>query len=546
MNTQQQWIAQSPELWNIVLAGPGSGKTFTIIERAKMLKARGVDPKSMAFVTFTNIGASVLRRRLKETVGDVGFVGTLHAMMLRLLRQADRRWIMVNEDDAAAFLARYAKTVGYTGTATKLEAAAREIEETDGFVTPELRVVRAYRDFMRRERMLDFSMVLTEGLALIKEHGQPWSAWFVDEFQDSAPIDMDIYRTANPEHLLIVGDPDQAIYRFRGASLDAFDKAWNSKMFEPHTLEANYRCSARVCDVANAVAGRIRHRIKKSVSCATMVDGEVRTHAFSNDLTEARAYPEMIKERLNRGVAPGDIAVLCRTNRLAHQIRDELQAAGVPVCWTETEKKPKDWRLLTMLIQQIASPESWPNARLLAREQARIQKKDPDEAEKVVMGYDFMVTTPAEVWSLPSAKVVLSLNADFSRYGVGKAAHELLRQRIRVYGPSTLDELLDAMRESPESKHHLGVNVMTVHAAKGEEFDSVFVPGAELYSAGSEEELDEELRVFFVAVTRAKRFLVVTSCASRSTKLPNNAIVNKDYGPSAAWEAATSTQLIAV
>ena len=231
MNADQIAVITSPAPWNIVLAGPGSGKSTVIVERAKHLKEAGVNPLAMAFVTFTNIGAKVLRRRLADAVGQVGFVGTLHGMMLMLLRRHDPNWVLVGEDDSDEFLHRHAKIMGYKGTEADLQAA-RSLDEYSSAMTPAMRAVRAYRTFMRSERMLDFDMVLTEGHALVHGLGfkNPWTHWSVDEFQDSGPVDAKIYLSANPEHLLVVGDPDQSIFGFRGArpapSAIAYTAGW--------------------------------------------------------------------------------------------------------------------------------------------------------------------------------------------------------------------------------------------------------------------------------------------------------------------------------
>jgi len=809
MNPDQLAVVTSPAPWNIVLAGPGSGKSRVIVERAKALKESGVNPADMAFVTFTNIGAKVMRRRLAEAVGHVGYVGTLHGMMMQLLRRDDPRWVLIGEDDAAEFLARHAKVMGYKGTDAELQAA-RSLDEFSDFMSPALRAVRAYRLFMRSEKMLDFDMVLREGLRCIESlrFENPWTHWFVDEFQDSGPEDAKIYLSANPTQLLVVGDPDQcqpagtmvrladgvsekpiedlrvgeqittyarrektflkcgvvravsrrsysgsmitvtaagkstdctpnhrwlikwlsgkgrnvdtwctyimrkgdhfrvgktmffrsdgssvkaviglglrmrqegadsawvlktheteaeataheqivaanfglpeacfkaakncrhftqsvidsifanihdqkararlcleahgrllefplfdkdeprtrrtvqeiracnlidgvmhvpicpdrldrnnrggawapitvtsrqysgyvwsldiakyhkyvangigtcnSIFGFRGARPANVTDYWNDKRFARHVMGLNYRCASRICDVANSVIAANAGRIAKDTISAVELEGEVNSQACPTDAAERMEVVSLAKQRIAGGVAPHEVAVLCRTNRLANELRDAVREAGVPVADVEPERKPKDWPLLLQMLSLIATPSSWAMARLFARLQAKHLKEDQAVAEHFVMCQRDQGHHPTAQWSFPSPGVILSLNADLSRYGISKASHALMAERIRLYRPDSIEELIAALRESPETKSTRGVNVLTVHAAKGEEWDAVIVAGTEMFHSADAAGFNEERRLLFVAITRARKYLNLTSASERRISLPNGQII---------------------
>lgn len=527
----------SPAAWNLVVAGPGSGKSTVIIERAKWLATHGVSPSTMAFVTFTNVGAKVLRRRLQEALGtDVGFVGTLHSMMLGLLRHDDPRWVMVGEEDSDEFLARQAKLIGYSGTSDALAEARRALPKLN---TPAARAVRMYHQFMRSEHMLDFDMVLIEGLRLVKERGLPWPNLFVDEFQDSAPVDAEAYLAANPAQLFVVGDSDQAVYSFRGSRPQNLSDYWQSKRFTCHVLSENFRCGSNICEVANQVIRLNRDRLDKTTISATDSEGVVRATVFDTDQQERAAVAALVRTEIDKGIAPADIAILCRTNRLAREMRDELALSGLPVAEVESDRKPRDWRLLQLIIAQIGAPGNWASARLLVRERARIAKSDLQAAETWLESVRKLGGDAAQALALPTFGVVTSLNADFSRLGVSKLSHSLLAQRIRVYDPQTTDELLAAMRESPEAKTNRGINVLTVHASKGEEFTSVVVPGAELFVSYDEADMDEERRLFFVALTRARRSLYVTCAIKRTIDLPTGKTL-RERAPGKLFETVQS------
>lgn len=545
MNPEQHAIVTSPARWNIAVAGPGSGKSTVIINRAKHLVAQGADPSSMAFVTFTGIGAKVLRRRLTESVGQVGFVGTLHAMMLLLLRRDDSRWVLISEEDAEAFLLRHAKLMGFRGSAKELEQA-KALDEQASPITPALRAVREYRNFMRSEFMLDFDMVLTEGLRLLSRPASmanPWSFWFVDEFQDSSPVDARIYLTANPPHLFVVGDPDQSIYAFRGARPDNVTDFWNDWRFTKHVMSSNYRCTAPVCDVANAIISRNPGRIEKDTIPVSEADSKVSYAVCATDEAERLAVGVWVSDRIVSGISAEEVAVLCRTNRLASEMREHLAIIGVPVAETESEKKPKDWPLLMLMLSMIATPNSWAIARLLARLQAKFEKADPDAAEKRVEAARG-TCSPASLWSFPSLPVILSLNADFSPYRISKASHSLLADRIRLYRPTTAEELLSVLREPGEVRHTRGVSVLTVHAAKGEEWTAVALPGIELYQ-DAEPEMREERRLAFVAVTRARRYLYASCAESRRVTLPTGQTVVQKRTPCEIFDVISTAEATA-
>jgi DNA helicase-2/ATP-dependent DNA helicase PcrA len=513
MNVNQLGAVTSPATWNLVLAGPGSGKTKVIIERAKWLVESGVDPKLIAFVTYTAIGAKVMRDRLAEVGIKPGFVGTLHAMLLMLLRRNRPAWTMVTEEDAQEFLGRIAKTLGYKGTAAALKAAIANPSKTDS--RPEFRVAREYERWMGREGMLDFDMVLTQGAALLEVTGSPWPIWFGDEFQDAALIDREVYLNANPTQLFLVADREQCIFQFRGARPENIDDFVASGKFSVHYLRENYRCAGRVCDVANLVI-----RIPEKTISATECEGLVGTYAEESDDEERRRVASLATELINTGTAPAEIAILCRTNRLADEMRAHLHGKGLPVAESQSDKKPKDWRLLQMIISQVGAPDNWASARLLAREMAKSsQTETTDDAEQWIEMRRKQGSTVASLWDFPAWSVIRSLNAKFTRYGIGKASHELLATKIRLYDPETPAELVEAMRESPETKTVRGINVMTVHAAKGAEWDSVIIPGAELFKS---DDPAEERRLFFVAVTRARRTLYVTTAMHRRITLPGS------------------------
>jgi DNA helicase-2/ATP-dependent DNA helicase PcrA len=267
---------------------------------------------------------------------------------------------------------------------------------------------------------------------------------------------------------------------------------------------------------------------------AVEYQGIVESSTEETEEDERLLIAAQVKDQINTGTAPHEIAVLCRTNALVAAMRDKLISVGLPVAEVESDKKPKDWRLLTLIITQIANPDSWANARLLAREMAVIEGTSSDAAEAEVEHWRKTGVNPESAWSLPAWKIIRQMNASFKRYGVGKIAHDMLAAKIRLYQPETVEELLQAMRESPEAVHKKGISVTTVHAAKGNEFDCVFIPGADLFKSNN---MAEERRLFFVAVTRARRWLYVSTAHWRTSILPNKKVITTERQPGVMFHA---------
>jgi superfamily I DNA/RNA helicase len=344
----------------------------------------------------------------------------------------------------------------------------------------------------------------------------PWQILFVDEFQDSAPVDAAIYLALAPARLMVVGDPDQAIYEFRGARPANVTDYWNNPRFERHVLDLNYRCGAAICAGAQAVIEQNANRIAKVTVSATCVPGTVERDACTDEPDERRVVARTVHDWMNRGTAATEIAVLCRTNKLVTELRDHLKRAGVPLAEVESEGRPKDWRLLTLLLTLVATPGNWGVARLLAREEAKLLKTSVSDAEESVEVGRAMGRAPGAMWEFSSVAAILACNGDFHRYGVSKATHKALAERIRLTAPTTLDELLAALREPGPVVVRTGVTVSTVHAAKGTEYDCVVVAGTDQFS-----EDDEGRRLMFVALTRARAAVTCTSSAERTILLPS-------------------------
>ncbi|MDX2187755.1 MAG: ATP-dependent helicase [Opitutaceae bacterium] len=517
---EQQAAARSQHKRTVILAGPGSGKTTTIIERADFLvRDQLISPADMAFVTFTNNAGRMLRDRLaKKGIEGLGYVGTLHGMMLQLLRQIYPTLTVVDGEIVKERLEAQAKLLAYNGSREGLAMALRG-DSSCGRAAE--RVAAAYRREMLNDRLIDCDSILIVGRDCLKAHHihSPWQVVFVDEFQDSAMVDKEIYEALDPEWLTVVGDLDQAIYGFRGARPENMSDVWNDPSFERYLLSKNYRCSHLVCSAANAVIRRNINRIPKQTEPAREFSGQITAIRFDREADERVAVAREVLRLINSGSPAESIAVLAPTNALVDALATEVLTVA-PVAKVEERWKPRDWSLAVMLSQLVASPENHGLALLFVRERARFEKADTAAAEAQLRELQAKGGTAAEYLDLPSFRLLLSLNANLSRFGISSASCRLMAERIRLWKPASALQLVQALQADPEQRSQAGVNVMTIHGAKGCEWPHVIIAGVD-----DLEGEEERHRLLFVALTRAERSVYATRCSRRERKVAGRTMV---------------------
>jgi len=442
--TDQQTAAAQVPGSVMVTAGPGTGKTRTLAERVQHL-LRDQDPADITVVTFTRSAAAELATRLgDQVVAALDYCGTLHGLAYRHQRHLD----LATEDEAREVFDQIAD----------LESRkAQEIARAHR--CPGSRLERRWSDQVTRtlgyegktsmdDMLRGYCAMLARGTAEAPRH------LLVDEIQDACEVDWDIYRQA--ETLFGVGDPWQSIYGFRGANPDLFSQACQT--YRCLELSVNFRSTAAVVEASNAIADRDQ----------VTADGADPGQATDWHLdTEAEQWDLVARDI---GSRTGTQAVLCRTNAQAAEARQALKSRGI-----RAAGQAKRQSLLRALIYAHTRPDSAKAAQHLA-----IQLRMPLAAGEA-----------RETWRR------LGFGDHVERDEVVRAAPESLKGAIRKAPAHELIGILDEA-ERPQGE----VLVQTVHAAKGAEYDHVYVPGVTLdrYPAES----PEERRILYVAVTRAR------------------------------------------
>lgn len=571
MNQEQESAAFSESRRVAVVAGPGSGKTTTLVE-AVARRCRESGPQSVLCITFTVAGAKEMRDRLAALppekggpISGLGYCGTLHGFALRLVRSA-YRWVAGVADEAVVeeVLAEVrGRLSSRTPTSTLLAMlpdrryvrVALLGEKLPKVSKDELTCLEVHRELMR-DGLVTMDALLTLGLeAVRKAKVWPYRHLFWDEFQDSGDLDLAIMEAMPVQTKFIVGDPDQSIFGFRGARPGNFINIVDEPnipaqvaTWEKHCLETNYRSDADICLAAQLLVQRNQSRVQKDTLPRPGADfGRVAVHVTEVPAVEAAKVVEIVNDFIHyrcEDAGPDmeveyrdclkEAAVLARTNKHARELACALKAAGIPVHESVREEEPKDWRTAKLIVAALAAPGSsiaWLSLARALGGKAEAEKAKVNATMGMCSVREALAKSGARRWASPS---LLSLQSE-----LGFEAADRLGRCVAAVTDSEgrLDygDLMAAMSAGEQQdKEQRGVYVGTAHSAKGREWDFVVVCGLEegtfpSAKAKTDEEVEEERRLCFVAMTRARHELHLTLCKgrpqSRGPNLPPGPLV---------------------
>ncbi len=363
LNEAQRAAAMHVEGPLLVLAGPGSGKTRVVTSRIAHLIAVGVAASQIVALTFTNKAADEMRRRVAELVGPQPVeMGTFHRFAARLLRRQARQvgltsdYSIFDPDDATACLKRAAKKLGLSLSHTPIDKVAGVISRAkNDLLTPESfeprwgrpvddiarRIWPVYQEMLLAANAVDFDDLLVHLARLLADNPDLRASLdarhrfiLVDEYQDTNAVQYAIIRGLSIDHpnLAVTGDPDQAIYGWRGASIRnilEFERDYPAATVV--TLEHNYRSTANILGTADRlIANNSRRKPKRLVTAAPPGD-RVRIVLDASGQDEANRIAAEIAGAIEAGRhGPRDFAILFRTAALSRSLEVALRSAGVP------------------------------------------------------------------------------------------------------------------------------------------------------------------------------------------------------------------------
>ena len=561
-------------------------------------------------ITFTNKAAAELKARLAAMLGDSAgdvWAATFHSACVRILRQHidrlgyDSAFTIYDADDAQRVTASVIKEMGHgvTDKAFPPKVISHEISRAkDKLITPETmlaqaegdyrgttvaKIYAAYQQQLKNSNALDFDDIIMLTVQLFKQCPDVLDKYqsrcrylLVDEYQDTNPAQYELIRLLAEKHrnLCVVGDDDQSIYRFRGATVE------NILSFEAQfpdckviRLEQNYRSTGRILAAANSVIRNNQARKDKTLWTASDEGEPVLWYRAQDQNDEARFVADTVARLVKDGAHYRDFAVLYRTHALSNSLERQLSLAGIPyriygglrfydrkeikdvLAYMCVANNPGDTLRFQRIInepkrgigsqtladilaisadlhvsppQVLRDADDYPvlHRRAAALRQAGAMFEELSDAAAElpldefydhllqITGYEDMLKAEGEEGQMRLENIaelktsILSYMNQTESEGEEPTLNGFLEEISLYTDQDRADESADAM------------TLMTVHAAKGLEYENVFLIGMEDdifpgFRSREGDELEEERRLAYVAITRAKKRLYVTNAAYR-------------------------------
>lgn len=578
----------------LVLAGPGSGKTLTIVNRMKyLIEEQKVRPEEILVITFTKYAATEMKNRFINLMGSKKLpvtVGTFHGIYYGILKWAYRfgpqnilseeekyqliRHVVNQQEnieifDEEDFLQEIATEIGKiknnrldieTYKSTKCNAGAfRDI-------------YRQYEEERKKERKIDFDDMLVLCYELFSARADILKMWqekfqyiLIDEFQDINQVQYDVIKmlSAPQNNLFAVGDDDQSIYGFRGADaklMFQFKKDFPGA--KQILLDINYRSTSNIVENALKVIGHNEVRFDKAIRADKQAGASLHVQEVRDPVEEGSYILDEIQERIRSGVKPEEIAVLFRIHTDARPLVEGLLERQIPFQMREHmpniynhfiakdirtyfkmalgSRERQDFLLIMNRPKRYIGRDSL-SGRNVSFEDLRRFYCDKEWMQDRVDQFEWdlkMLVKMAPYAAIQYLRKRIGYDDFLREYAKERKinAGDLfevmaeLEEAARPY--ATLEEWFThveeytntlKLREKKKELNHEGVCLMTMHAAKGLEFDTVYIIEANegqvpYKKALKEQGIEEERRLFYVAMTRAKELLKIVYVKTKNGK----------------------------
>ena len=618
LNKEQKEAVQTTKGPLLILAGAGSGKTKVLTSRIAYLIQNGVHPRNILAVTFTNKAAKEMKARLGNILGEKTvkymWVGTFHGICGRILREnienysfqsgkkLDKNFTIYDDTDTNAVIKQAIKKLNFDDKVYQpklvksvISNAKNKMQDAYTFATfardfksqKIAQIFEEYENTLNNNNAIDFDDMLMLTVKLFEQNAQVRKEYYdrfehilVDEYQDTNLAQYNLvnmlYTNCNSEipperSLCVVGDIDQSIYSWRGADYTIimnFQKDFkNTKLIK---LEQNYRSTANILNVANAIIENNTERVEK-VLYSNKGEGELIDYFEAQDESdEANFIASKIKQ--DSGGNYNQYAILYRTNSQSRALEEACMAAGIPyriygglkfydrkeikdiIAYLKLIFNPDDSQSFKRIVnvpkrsigdttvkrlQDFADREDIslfeavkriqedteipPRTRTKLTEFAELIRKFKDASSNYSLrefvtlvieksGYLAelqMQNTPESEADIENLQELVNVAEEFVPEDENNVLGEFLTQVSLVSDIDSMDNIAN------------NVTLMTLHAAKGLEFPIVFLAGMDdgvfphqrTFNVPSE--MEEERRLMYVGVTRAEEKLYLTSAKRR-------------------------------
>lgn len=603
LNPEQEYAVRCTSPHIAVKAGPGTGKTKTLVSRLRyLLEYRKVRPTEITAVTFTNQAAAEMRERVeketgKKQAGHAMQIGTFHAICLNFLKEQGEEFTLMGEAQQRIMAEGVLLQTGVDVKPGKfLEQISRrksgvDVVRTEEFLSGDIsdkrilddpiweQAIQIYEERQKEQHLLDFDDLLLRTAERI-ESGQVNDGWerrfrylLVDEFQDINPAQLKLVQlwSQTGRELFVIGDPDQSIYGFRGADSACFERLGKEyDDLEIISLKENYRSAPQILKAASAVIGaaEIGEKEEREMLRPNCPDGapvrlvragspmgeaifiakEINRMAGGMGMIEAHQTAWEYPEKKVRSF--DEIAVLCRTHHQAELVEKCLRTESIPyvIAGREDYLSEESVQNSICFFRLIEQTEKSENLRELLYEEAEnTQQREIADMCGDISGMEICAKYFWKLeWSDMAGEVVRNTLSRYLPFYKKKKPQKFLEQWMEEMeladDPAmqkllqasvfykTMTEFLYALELGVESdlkrcgskKYTSGaVTVMTLHGSKGLEFPVVFIYGVEKGSIPLENEKhpsdkEEERRLFYVGMTRAKEELILTISGEES------------------------------
>lgn len=607
LNEMQQLAVDTTEGPLLILAGAGSGKTTVLVNRVEhIISSHLATPWQVLAITFTNKAAGELRERLVSAIGEEAndiWAYTFHSCCSRILRRFGEKigytnhFTIYDTDDSRRVMKQCQKQLGIEDKLINHKSILAEISRAkDILISPEEYKQTAQNDFrkskiaecyelyqaqLKKSDAMDFDDIIFNTVKLLKENEDVRNIYqtqfkyvMVDEYQDTnhAQYVLTSLLADKYKNICVVGDDDQSIYRFRGATIE------NILSFENHykgakviRLEENYRSTQNILDGANAVISHNKNRKGKTLFTRSGSGDKIVYKTVMSESEESQYIIDEIVKNVNNGMKYSDHAILYRMNAQSRNLEVMLTKSGIShrIIGGHRFFDRKEIKDIVSYLAVINNPSD--NVRL--QRIINVPKRaigDTMFANVLEIGAGlgmsaFEVCERADEFQKTSRSASKLMNftkmiRDFQEcIENGMGLNDLLQEVLDV------TKYLDYLQEEPETYEDRVNNIkelssmfikyeeesedanlsefledvalisdidsynededavvlMTLHSAKGLEFPVVFIPGMEEgifpgnQSMFSEEDLEEERRLAYVGITRAKKKLYLISSQQR-------------------------------